>query len=64
MTYTSHVFIGVFYYVLGNIHPKLRSSLKVIQLITIVRHSILQEYGEDKILEPFMESVMKFEKVC
>jgi hypothetical protein len=54
--------LGIFYYVLGNLSPKLRSSLKVIQLTTIVRHSILQDYGIDKILEPFMESVMKLEE--
>uniref|UniRef100_A0A1X7T9Z5 Uncharacterized protein n=1 Tax=Amphimedon queenslandica TaxID=400682 RepID=A0A1X7T9Z5_AMPQE len=54
--------IGVFYYILGNIPPKWRSSLKVIQLVTIVRHSLIHEYGIDKILQPFMESIKKFEK--
>lgn len=48
---------------MGNIPPKWRSSLKVIQLVTIVRHSLIHEYGIDKILQPFMESIKKFEKV-
>uniref|UniRef100_A0A1X7V4P6 Uncharacterized protein n=1 Tax=Amphimedon queenslandica TaxID=400682 RepID=A0A1X7V4P6_AMPQE len=33
---------------LGNLNPKLRSSLKIIQLVSIVRRSIIQDYGIDK----------------
>lgn len=48
---------------MGNLPPELRSSLKVIQLITIVHYSTLKEYGIDKILEPFMEDIKQLEQV-
>ena len=46
--------IGLFYYILGNIEPKLRSSLKNIQLIACVTSPLLQEYGFEKVLHPFI----------
>ena len=55
--------VGVFYYLLGNISPKLRSSLNVIQLVTVVHQSLISYYGMDKILEPFLESIKSFESV-
>jgi hypothetical protein len=57
------VLVGLFYYTLGNISPRYRSSLKAIQLITVVKHSILKDYGIDKILEPFIEDIKALEMV-
>ena len=57
------IFLGCLYYTLGNIHPKFRSSLKCIQLLSIVRHSYVVEYGIDVILEPVVEAVKKLEEV-
>lgn len=54
---------GLFYYLLGNLRPELRSSLKAIQLVTLVRHTFIKDYGIDKILEPFMDSIRLLESV-
>ena len=54
---------AMFYYVLGNIHPKYRSTLAAIQLVTAVKHIHLNQYGIDKILEPFIEEIKELEKV-
>ena len=54
---------GVFYYQLGNLSPKYRSSLSSIHLVSIAKSSIIQKYGPDKILEPFMADIKELEKV-
>ena len=56
--------LGLFYYTLGNISPKHRSSLDAIQLVSVVKHSIIVDYGIDKILEPFIEDIKALESVC
>ena len=56
-------FLGLFYYVLGNIQPKYRSALKVIQLIAAVTYPLLKEYGYEHVLEPFIEDVKKLRQV-
>ena len=37
--------LGVFYYVLGNIHPIFRSSLQCIQLIAVAKSSDIKNMG-------------------
>ena len=54
---------GVFYYRLGNLTPKFRSSLSSIHLVCIAKAAIIQKYGPDKILEPFMADIKELEKV-
>ena len=51
--------LGLFYYVLGNIHPKLRSTLRSIQLITATTTPHLEEYGFEKVLKPFISDANK-----
>ena len=53
----------MFYYVLGNIEPRLRSALRYIQLIACVSVPYLEEYGFKKILEPFVRDVNKLSEV-
>lgn len=53
--------LGMFYIVLGNIPPKYRSCLKMINLLAIVRASYVKTYGMDKILEPIVEDLKDFE---
>ena len=48
---------------LGNITPKYRSTLRCIQLFAIVKSSILQQYGADKVLEVFMDDIKSLEQV-
>lgn len=54
---------AIFYYTLGNISPKYRPSLRCIQLLSIVKSTVLQEYGADVILESLMEDLRELEKV-
>ena len=54
---------GMFYYILGNIQPHLRSSLKCIQLIACVSVPNLQKYGYDMILKPFISDANKLYEV-
>ena len=50
---------GMFYFHLGNIHPKYRSKLSSIQLLGIVKSKHISEYGIDSILDPFVADVKK-----
>ena len=54
---------GLVYYVLGNLHPKLRSSLKSIQLLCAVKHAFIVKYGIERILQPIVEAIQELEKV-
>ena len=54
---------GVFYYQLGNLNPKYRSSLSSIHLVSIAKSSVIQKYGPEKILKPFMDDIKELEKV-
>ena len=51
------------YYLLGNLHPKFRSSLKSIQLLCVTRNPIIVKYGIEEILKPIVESIQELEKV-
>lgn len=59
----SIIVIALFYYTLGNISPKYRSRMRCIQLLTVVKSTVLQTYGVDTILEPFMEDLKALEQV-
>ncbi|XP_028418541.1 uncharacterized protein LOC114543958 [Dendronephthya gigantea] len=49
--------IGVFYFVLGNIRPMFRSSIRSIQLIAIAKTKDIKSFGIDNLLMPFIEDV-------
>ena len=55
--------VAMFYYLLGNIQPKYRSKLKVIQLIAVAKSSMIAKHGVDAVLKPFVEDMKKLEKV-
>ena len=57
------LFKGMFYYTLGNIRPELRSTQRSIQLILCVSCPILQKYGFERILQPFIEDVNTLSRV-
>ena len=46
---------GMFYYLLGNIAPNLRSILKGIQLIACITTENLERYGFEMVLTPFIK---------
>ena len=56
-------FSALFYYTLGNIRPKFRATLKVIQLIAVVTTPNLKEYGYEPIMKPFIDEVNSLAKV-
>ena len=47
----------MFYYVLGNIRPELRSTHRAVQLIACVETPHLIKYGFEKVLQPFIRDV-------
>jgi len=46
--------LGIVFYTLGNIHPKFRSSLRVISLSYAVV-PVIEKYGIDQVLQPFIQ---------
>ena len=48
---------------LGNLSPHLRSQLKSIQLLAVAKASVVEKYGVDTILEPFMQDLKILEEV-
>lgn len=55
--------VALFYYMIGNIEPKLRSSLRSIQLIACCTYPLLQKYGYEMVLKPFIEEANKLYEV-
>lgn len=49
--------LGVVFFSLGNIHPKYRSSLRAIQLVSLAPVPLIEKYGIDKILQPFVDDL-------
>lgn len=56
--------VGMFYYILGNLRPELRSTHRATQLITCVESPHLNKYGFEAVLGPFIEDVNKLCEVC
>ena len=57
------MYIGLIYYVLGNLHPKLRSMLKGIHLLNVTYYKFIVKYGIDAVLEPIVDAVKSLEEV-
>ncbi len=55
--------LGLLYYTLGNIVPKLRSTIQSIQLLSVVKDTFVRKYGIDAILAPFVDEVKLLEGV-
>ena len=51
--------IGCVMFSLGNVHPKFRSSLKAMYLVAIATVPIIEQYGIDRILQPFVRDINK-----
>ena len=49
--------LGLVFFSLGNIHPKLRSSLKAINLVAVASSIVIDKYGMNKVLEPFVRDL-------
>lgn len=59
-----NIYTGLFYYSLGNIQPKYRSVCHAIQLLAVVRTALIEKYGINEILKPFMEDLKRLGRVC
>lgn len=59
----SFLFLGVFYFTLGNIDPKHRSQLKAMQLLAIAKRPVIKKYGCNEILRTFMIQLDQLEQV-
>ena len=55
--------IGCFYYTLANFHPKLRSTLKCIQILALVKYTLVQKYGMDEVLQHLIPDIKELENV-
>ena len=53
----------MFYYLFGNISPRYRSRLKMIQLVYVINAEVMKEHGVDTILKPLISDIQKLEKV-
>lgn len=51
--------LGMFYYTIGNLSPKLRSRLSSIQLLAVVRAKLVTKYKMPVILQPIVEDLKK-----
>lgn len=49
--------LGMFYWTLGNLDPKIRSSQNAIQLLAIVKAKLIKKYGLQKLLKRFFDDV-------
>ena len=47
----------MFYWILLNIHPAHRSTLKSIQLLAVVRSNAVKKYGIDAVLKPAIKDL-------
>ena len=54
-----YVYIGAFYYMLGNIHPKFRSRLKMIQLVSLCYTKYIKKYSMNTVLEVIVNDLKK-----
>ena len=57
------IYIGCFYFTLGNMRPQLRSSVKAIQLIALAKTSYINQYGISPILQCITNDILQLEKV-
>ena len=55
--------IGLFYYLLGNLSPYLRSQLRSIKLLAVAKATVIVKYGINVILESFMKDLKELERV-
>ncbi|KAK3924618.1 Phosphomethylpyrimidine synthase [Frankliniella fusca] len=51
--------LRLYYWCLGNIPPKFRSTLKSINLLAIVKSSLTKKYGNGPFMEDFIQGIIK-----
>ena len=61
--YSFTIFVGCFYFTLGNMSPQLRSSVKAIQLVALAKTSHISQYGISPVLQCITDDILQLEKV-
>ena len=56
-SYVSKHKLGCMFFMLGNIRPQYRSTLKAINLVAVAKHEDITKYGIDVFLAPFVEDL-------
>lgn len=56
-SYVSKHKLGCMFFILGNIRPRYRSTLKAINLVAVAKHEDIIQYGMDTFLSPFVEDL-------
>ena len=56
------LYTGAFYFTLGNCVPKVRSKLRSIQLLALVKSTLIKKYGMNVIMKPIVEDLKRL--VC
>ena len=49
--------ITAFYFLLGNLDPKYRSQLDMIQLVALVKATDVKKFGLEKVIQPLLEDI-------
>lgn len=52
---------GAFYFTLGNIEPRYRSKLHVMQLVSLANSSTIKKYGFTPVLQPLVRDLQNLE---
>ncbi|KAJ8021238.1 hypothetical protein HOLleu_38381 [Holothuria leucospilota] len=62
-TYTKKHKLSACYFTLGNIRPKFRSKLKLIQLVWLCKTDLVKQYGLEKVSTPLVSDLVQLETV-
>ena len=54
--------ISAFYFLLGNLPPKHRSKLDLIQLLCLCNHTLVKQYGLSAVLQPVLTDLQHLER--
>ena len=54
-----HVRAGVFYFSLGNLHPKYRSQYSSIHLVALCKRKYINLYSMSDVLKPLIEDIKR-----
>ncbi len=57
------VIVGIFYFTLLNLHPKLRSKYTAIHLMALCNTSYIDKYSMNAVIRPFVDDLKKLVRV-
>ena len=57
------IYIGLIYFSIGNLDPVLRSQLGAIHLVSVLNSKLIERYGFDMFIAPFIKDLRELSKV-